>query len=109
MKRYQWNAQDYEKHSLAQQKWARELLDKLSLHGTEDVLDIGCGDGKVTAEISRLVSKGTIVGIDNSSSMIALASKRYPPKDYPNLSFHEMDAGNLLFHECFDLIFSKHS
>ena len=107
MKRYQWNAQDYEKHSLAQQKWARELLDKLSLNGTEDVLDIGCGDGKVTAEISKLVSKGTIVGIDNSSSMIALASKRYPPKDYPNLSFQQMDAGNLLFHECFDLIFSN--
>ena len=107
MKRYQWNAQDYEKYSLAQQKWARELLDKLSLHGTEDVLDIGCGDGKVTAEISRLVSKGTIIGIDNSTSMIALASKRYPPKDYPNLSFQEMDAGNLLFHECFDLIFSN--
>ena len=56
MKRYQWNAQDYEKHSLAQQKWARELLGKLSLLGTEDVLDIGCGDGKVTAEISSLVS-----------------------------------------------------
>jgi len=71
------------------------------------VLDIGCGDGKVTAEISRLVLKRTIVGIDNSFSMIALASKRFPPKDCPNLSFQVMDAGSLLYHECFDLIFSN--
>jgi len=36
MKRYQWNAQDYEKHSLAQQKWARELLkyEKISMERT---------------------------------------------------------------------------
>ena len=83
MKRYQWNAQDYEKHSLAQQKWARELLDKLSLHGTEDVLDIGCGDGKVTAEISRLVSKGKIVGIDNFFFDDSTCIKTISPKGLP--------------------------
>lgn len=104
---YKWNAKDYENHSESQQIWARELISKLSLKGTEKILDIGCGDGKVTAEIARLVKNGHVVGIDNSSQMIKLAKKRYPNSSCPNLIFEEMDASNLLFTESFDVIFSN--
>ena len=107
MKNYKWDAQEYEKHSQGQQKWARELVEKISLNGTENVLDLGCGDGKVTAEISKLVRKGSIIGIDNSAAMIKLATDRHSVAIYPNLSFKEMDAGNLKFDDRFDLIFSN--
>jgi len=107
MKNYKWDAQEYEKHSQGQQKWARELIEKISLNGTENVLDLGCGDGKVTAEISKLVRKGSIIGIDNSAAMIKLATDRHSAAIYPNLSFQEMDAGNLKFDDRFDLIFSN--
>ena len=107
MKNYKWDAQEYEKHSQGQQKWARELVEKISLNGTENVLDLGCGDGKVTAEISKLVRKGSIIGIDNSAAMIKLATDRHSASIYPNLSFKEMDAGNLKFNDRFDLIFSN--
>ena len=50
--KYQWDASDYANHSNVQQKWAKELIDKLNLTGNESLLDIGCGDGKVTAEIA---------------------------------------------------------
>ena len=53
MNNYKWDAREYEKHSQGQQKWARELIEKISLKGTENVLDLGCGDGKVTADISK--------------------------------------------------------
>ena len=107
MKNYKWDAREYEKHSQGQQKWARELIEKISLKGTENVLDLGCGDGKVTAEISKLLNKGSIIGIDNSAAMIKLASDRHSADMYPNLSFQEMDAGNLQFNDRFDLIFSN--
>ena len=107
MKNYKWDAQEYEKHSQGQQKWARELIEKISLNGTENVLDLGCGDGKVTAEISKLVRKGSIIGIDNSAAMIKLATDRHSAAIYPNLSFKKMDAGNLKFDDLFDLIFSN--
>ena len=107
MKNYKWDAQEYEKHSQGQQKWARELVEKISFNGTENVLDLGCGDGKVTAEISKLVRKGLIIGIDNSAAMIKLATDRHSVAIYPNLSFKEMDAGNLKFKDRFDLIFSN--
>ena len=107
MKNYKWDAREYEKYSQGQQKWARELIEKISLKGTENVLDLGCGDGKVTAEFSKLVSKGSIIGIDNSAEMIKLASARYSEAIYQNLSFQEMDAVNLNFIDRFDLIFSN--
>jgi hypothetical protein len=39
MKNYDWNAEDYARHSAAQQDWARELIAKLHLQGTENILD----------------------------------------------------------------------
>ena len=107
MKNYKWDAREYEKHSQGQQKWARELIEKISLKGTENVLDLGCGDGKVTAEISEIVSKGSIIGVDNSAGMIKLARDKHSTAIYPNLSFQAMDALNLNFNDCFDLIFSN--
>lgn len=107
MNTYSWNAKDYEKNSQAQQKWARELIANLNLTGVEDILDLGCGDGKVTAEIAGLVGDGSVVGVDNSMQMIELAKEKYPQNLHPNLSFQVMDASDLSFENCFDLVFSN--
>lgn len=107
MNTYNWNAEDYQSNSQAQQKWARELIANLDLTGAEHVLDLGCGDGKVTAEIARLVADGSVVGVDNSKQMIALAQQTYPQNLHPNLSFQVMDAVDLSFAGCFDLVFSN--
>lgn len=107
MEKYNWNAKDYEKNSQAQLKWARELISKLNLTGNEAVLDVGCGDGKVTVEIANSLSNGSIIGIDNSEGMIELAQKQYPPEKYPNVSFQFMDAAALRFNDQFDVIFSN--
>jgi trans-aconitate methyltransferase len=104
---YRWDSRDYELHSSGQRRWARELIAKLSLEGTEELLDIGCGDGKVTAEIAGLLTAGRAVGIDNSESMIELATKRYPPEDRSNLAFTLMDAVDLRFGPIFDVVFSN--
>jgi trans-aconitate 2-methyltransferase len=101
-----WNAQDYARNSTAQQEWARELIAKLSLHGHESILDIGCGDGKITAELSKLVG-GNVVGIDSSADMIRTASAEFPTATYPNLSFVQMDAGDIRFNTMFDIAFSN--
>lgn len=107
MNTYNWNAKDYERNSLAQQKWARELIEKLDLTGSEDVLDLGCGDGNVTAEIAELLSNGSVVGVDNSESMIDLATKNHLSNLYQNLSFKVMDASSISFDRRFDVVFSN--
>ena len=104
---YTWDAAEYAKHSSQQQIWARELIDKLALRGDERVLDIGSGDGKVTAEIAACVPRGSVVGIDNSEQMVVLAQQTYPPPRVPNLHFQQEDARSLPFRNEFDVVFSN--
>jgi trans-aconitate methyltransferase len=104
---YNWNAQDYAKNSQNQFQWAQELIPKLKLQGNEALLDIGCGDGKITAELAKCLFKGRAVGVDSSIKMIDLAKKAFPQKNYPNLRFEIMDARKLTFKSEFDVIFSN--
>ena len=89
---YNWNAQDYAKNSANQFQWAKELIPKLKLRGNEALLDIGCGDGKITAEVAGCLPEGRAVGVDSSEKMINLARSSFPMKEFPNLSFQVMDA-----------------
>jgi trans-aconitate 2-methyltransferase len=104
---YAWNAQDYSKNSANQYAWAKELIPKLKLQGDEALLDIGCGDGKITAEIAKALPKGRVVGIDSSQEMINLAQTLFPQNDYPNLSFQLVDARKIIFQPVFDRVFSN--
>jgi trans-aconitate methyltransferase len=104
--KYAWNAADYAGHSEVQQQWALELIEKLGLRGDEHLLDIGCGDGKVTAALAQHLPKGRVVGVDSSADMIALAEKSHGTMA-PNLSFLLQDASRLAFVRKFDVIFSN--
>jgi trans-aconitate 2-methyltransferase len=104
---YNWDAKDYAKNSANQQQWAQELIPKLHLKGNETLLDIGCGDGKITAELAKCLPKGRAVGIDSALQMVNLAKAMFPSEQYRNLSFQCMDARQLTFREDFDIAFSN--
>jgi trans-aconitate 2-methyltransferase len=103
----QWNPADYAKSSDAQLKWAQELQANLHLQGHESILDVGCGDGKISANFAGLVANGRVVGVDSSSEMIEYAIDTYPSSQYPNLSFAVVDSRQLNFEGEFDLLFSN--
>lgn len=107
IKKQTWDAEDYSKNSSAQQQWAMELIAKLNLRGDESILDIGCGDGKISAELARIVKKGKVLGIDLSENMIKTALKQFPSSENPNLSFLQMDAIEIQIPEKFDIAFSN--
>jgi trans-aconitate 2-methyltransferase len=92
---YTWDPADYRAHSPAQRLWAEELVDKLCLCGNERILDLGCGDGRITAEIAARVPEGMVVGVDNSREMIGFAREHFPSSMYPNLSFEICDIRTL--------------
>ena len=75
----------------------------------ETILDIGCGTGTTTLQISRLVGgAGKVTGLDLSGVMLELASKRAEKKQYKNIEFREADAQTYKFqHDSFDAIFSR--
>lgn len=68
-----------------------------------NVLDIGCGAGTTTAEISRRVAPGRVTGIDISAPLINAAAMRAGKL----ANFIEADAANYPYAPEFDLLFSR--
>ena len=102
----EWNAPGYARIAQLQEVMAAEALELLKLNRAEKVLDVGCGNGKVTAQIATRAPRGVVVGIDPSSEMIAFASNQFASTTYPNLRFQTGDARNLPFRDEFDLVVS---
>jgi len=102
-----WDAADYGKHSKTQYRWAQELMAGLQLRGCEAVLDIGCGEGKVTKGIADRLPHGYVIGIDRSEDMITSARRRYSKHAFQNLIFRKMDVRELDFESQFDVAFSN--
>lgn len=71
------------------------------------VLDVGCGDGKITALLASHLPSGEVIGIDSSAGMVNCAREFFPGSEYPNISFLCMDAMDIRFSERFDLVFSN--
>lgn len=102
----EWNASGYTRIAGLQEAMATEVLALLRLKGTERILDLGCGNGKVTAQIAARVQQGSVVGVDASAEMIAFAAEKFAPAQHPNLRFEVADIRRLSFREEFDLVVS---
>ena len=102
----EWDAAEYSRRSTLQETMAEEVLALLDLEGSERVLDIGCGDGKITAEIAARLPRGSVLGVDASHEMISFASSHFGPATRPNLRFQAADARHLPFKNEFELVVS---
>src|SRR5438445_13040080 len=102
----EWDAAEYSRRSSLQEAMAQEVLALLDLKGSERILDVGCGDGKITAQIAARASKGSVVGFDPSRDMISLARTHFGPVTLPNLRFLVADARRLPFKNEFDIVVS---
>lgn len=98
-----WKADEYYLHSSSQKEAAADLLKHVLLKGDEAVLDVGCGEGKITAELAGKVVKGKVLGVGISSSMISFAKNHFL---LSNLEFALKDAQRLDFSAQFDCVFS---
>jgi SAM-dependent methyltransferase len=93
-----WQASEYARDAAFVAELGRPLLDWLSPRPGERILDLGCGDGRLTAEI---VARGAaVVGLDSSESMVEAARARA-------LDARLGRAEQLAFHAEFDAVFSN--
>jgi trans-aconitate 2-methyltransferase len=100
----EWDAAEYARRSSLQETMAQDVLALLELDRCERILDIGCGDGKITAQIAERADKSTVVGVDPSHDMINFATAYFGA--VPNLRFQVADARRLPFQKEFDLVVS---
>lgn len=85
----------------------RQLVrDALGVAPGERIMDVGCGPGFYVAELLEQVgSDGSVVGIDNSPPMLAVAAHRSEGHD--NVAFHEAEATSLPVEDAsFDAVLS---
>ncbi len=95
-----WNPALYDsKHSFVWQ-YGAEVVSFLAPQPGEQILDIGCGTGHLTAKIAK--SGARVLGVDVSREMIAAAQK-----NYPHLEFLHSDVRDLRFDCEFDAVFSN--
>ena len=103
MDKLDFNAEQYRRASGHQKEWGKEIIGQLPLSGYERIIDLGCGDGMLTAELAARVPAGFVLGIDSSDGMIEAAAKLASD----NLSFSRMDINDMDFVEAFDVAFSN--
>ena len=76
-----WDAKTYDRLAAPQERWAREVLERLPLEGDEAVLDAGCGSGRVTRLLLKKLPQGRVIGVDGSPSMIEAAAEVFAGDD----------------------------
>jgi trans-aconitate 2-methyltransferase len=92
-----WDAADYRANSSAQLALARDFLGRIAIPPQARVLDVGCGDGKVTA----LIEAAQVTGCDRSAEMVELARR-----EHPACTFLVADVRDLPFDGEFDVVVS---
>ncbi len=100
MSKKPWDAHLYQdKHAFVWRMGA-PLLELLQPRAGERILDVGCGNGQLTAQIAQ--SGATVVGLDLDEAMLEQARS-----NYPQLEFIQGNAAGFRVAEPFDAVFSN--
>ncbi|HIF51591.1 MAG TPA: class I SAM-dependent methyltransferase [Thiotrichaceae bacterium] len=98
MTQQKWDAAEYAKHASFVTALASDVVELLNSQFSERILDVGCGDGELTAVLQ---AKGcSLVGTDASASMIESTKRR-------GIEAYVVDGHELDFQNEFDAVFSN--
>jgi len=93
-----WSASDYAKNGRFVQELAGPIFALLAPKAGERILDLGCGDGTLTAEIKA--AGADVLGVDLSDELLAVARMK-------GLTVRKADGHALDFVQEFDAVFSN--
>ena len=83
-----------------------KLIAALNLRGNERVLDVATGTGRFAQPVSKALSTGKVVGVDQAMAMLAVAHEKAVSEPNPKYLQLAGDAGRLPFaNEVFDRVF----
>jgi trans-aconitate 2-methyltransferase len=111
-----WDAERYHRLSNPQLGWGRHVLERLAPDPNERILDLGCGTGRLTAELFSAINEGLVVAVDRSESMLRQVAAQHlwhrgpHPIDADRLPARihmvRADGMHLPFADVFDAVFS---
>ena len=74
-----WDAGSYHRVSGPMVEMATKVLDRLPLRGDEEVMDAGCGTGRVTAMLLDRLPDGRVLAVDADPAMVTAARETLAP------------------------------
>ncbi|MFT4945598.1 MAG: trans-aconitate methyltransferase [Halovenus sp.] len=95
-----WNPDSYDGAHSFVFEYGQDVVDLLEPEAGEQILDLGCGTGHLSAEIAE--SGADVVGLDAAAEMVETARERYP-----DCVFVHADARMFPFEDSFDAVFSN--
>jgi len=75
-----WNPEQYEKFSKHRNRAFADLMSRVGARSPKVVVDLGCGSGALTLELSRRWPGARILGIDSSAEMLDAARRHQSPE-----------------------------
>jgi len=101
-----WNAGVYDRLSTPQQSWGEAVLSRLAVDGSETVIDLGCGTGRLTERVLERLPRGRVVAVDYSPAMLEVARANLRPRFPGRVAFVRADAAAPPFTAAADVVFS---
>ncbi len=99
----QWDPEQYARFRAQRSEPFYDLAALVQTKPGMRVLDLGCGDGSLTAWLHDQLEAGETVGMDSSESMLAQARQH----EQPNLTFVQGNIATFEDAEPFDLVFTN--
>jgi SAM-dependent methyltransferase len=89
--------------------FSRSLLESLrpSLPKNAQILTVGCGTGTMECPMAQYWPGARITAVDSSPAQLEIARKNAFELRLTNINFIEDDAKNLLYTNCYDLVYAR--
>ena len=100
-----WDAGSYHRVSGPMVEMALRVLDRLPLQGDEDVMDAGCGTGRVTELLLERLPNGRVLAVDADPAMVAAAREVLAPYG-DRVAVEQVDLLKLGLEEALDAVLS---
>ena len=95
-----WDAEQYTDHFSFVHRYGDDVAGLIDMNGVESILDLGCGNGALTA---RFHDRGvSVTGMDASEEMLQIARR-----EHPEISFFRGDAASFNLDTPVDVVFSN--
>lgn len=100
MANIKWDSKKYVSNFSFVYEYGQGVIDLLDIKNGMSVVDLGCGNGQLTKQLSDMGME--VIGVDESEEMISLARK-----SYSEIKFVRADATNFTVDKKVDAIFSN--